>query len=373
MPHTLIIGGTGPTGREIVGGLLDRGHDVSLLHTGQHEIEMPGPVEHIHTDPHFREPLADSLAGRRFDAVIATYGRVRVVADVVAGCTNRLITVSGSSYAGARDTRWGPLGVPMLVREDASVPQDVPADRAIPHKAWVTEQYLQGLHNEGRLSVTTIRYPIIYGPGAPANPDWGIVRRALDNRRTLLLGDGGRRVRNRGFGPNVALAALLAVDNPVVSHGKIYNVADVVQYTQRAIAEYIAELLGHEFDIIDIPGDLAAQLYRDGAFDDVGYYAYDTSDIQRDLGYIDSVPVTEAIARSIEWLVANPIARGGEIERQVGDAFNYELEDQLASIYRDAHAQASQRDLPAGERAHMYRHPTKPFEVWTDASAPGSS
>jgi nucleoside-diphosphate-sugar epimerase len=369
MPHTLIIGGTGPTGRTIIDGLLSRGHKVSLLHTGQHEIELPVAVEHIHTDPHFKETLTDSLAGRTFDAVIATYGRVRVIADVVADCTSRLITVSGSSYAGVHDSRWGPVGVPMLVSESGSPLQNVQDDRAIPHKAWVAEQYLQQLHSEGAFSVTTIRYPFIYGPGTPANPDWSVVRRALDKRPTLLLGDGGRRIRNRGYGPNVAHAALLAVDNPITSHGKIYNVADIVQYPQRAIAQYVAQLVGHEFEIIDIPGDLAARLYRDEGTDLTGYYCYDTSDIQRDLGYVDTVPIVDAIARSVEWLVANPVDQGSEIERQLGDPFNYDIEDELATVYRNAYAEASQCDLPTDERAHMYRHPTKPFEAWTDPVA----
>jgi nucleoside-diphosphate-sugar epimerase len=373
MPHTLIIGGTGPSGRAIISGLLDRGHQVSLLHTGQHEVEMPVAVEHIHTDPHFKQTLTDSLVDRKFDTVIATYGRVRLIADVVADCTNRLITVSGSSYAGVGDTRWGALGVPMLAREDGSPLQDVQDERAMPHKVWAAEQYLQRLHNEGAFSVTTIRYPFVYGPGAPANPDWGVIRRALDKRPTLLLGDGGRRARNRGYGPNVALAALLAVDNPIVSHGKKYNVADVAQYPQRAIAQYVARLVGHEFEIIDIPGDLAARLYRDEGTDLTGYYSYDTSDIQRDLGYVDTVPVAEAIARSVEWLIVNPIPKDSEIERQIGDTFNYDLEDELARIYRDAHSQAAQCDLPTGERAHMYRHPTIPFEAWTDSDATGHS
>ncbi|GIT68744.1 MAG: hypothetical protein Ct9H300mP26_4310 [Acidimicrobiales bacterium] len=42
MPRTLVVGGTGPTGPHIVNGLIHRGFDVSILHTGAHESpEIP--------------------------------------------------------------------------------------------------------------------------------------------------------------------------------------------------------------------------------------------------------------------------------------------------------------------------------------------
>ena len=59
----LIIGGTGPTGPYIVEGLLQRGYQVTILHRGTHEVDMPPEVEHIHGDPHFVETLEEALAG----------------------------------------------------------------------------------------------------------------------------------------------------------------------------------------------------------------------------------------------------------------------------------------------------------------------
>lgn len=50
--RVLVIGGTGPTGPHIVNGLLERGHDVTILHTGGHETDaIPERVPHIHTNP----------------------------------------------------------------------------------------------------------------------------------------------------------------------------------------------------------------------------------------------------------------------------------------------------------------------------------
>ncbi len=84
----LVVGGTGPTGHHIVTGLLQRGYDVVILHRGTHEVpEIPPEVEHIHADPHFRETLMQALTGRFFDVVIATYGRLRFVAEAMRGKT----------------------------------------------------------------------------------------------------------------------------------------------------------------------------------------------------------------------------------------------------------------------------------------------
>ena len=76
--RALVIGGTGPTGPFIVNGLRARGFAVAMLHSGRHERdEIPGDVEHLHTDPFDEAKLAAALDGRSFDVCVATYGRLR--------------------------------------------------------------------------------------------------------------------------------------------------------------------------------------------------------------------------------------------------------------------------------------------------------
>ena len=55
----LVIGGTGPTGPDVVAALLERSFTVTVLHRGLHEPdeEVLRRVEHIHADPHFAQPL----------------------------------------------------------------------------------------------------------------------------------------------------------------------------------------------------------------------------------------------------------------------------------------------------------------------------
>ena len=73
MATALVVGGTGPTGPFIVNGLLKRGYEVTVLHGGFHEAEFDEPVEHIHTDPHFKETLEEGVGNRGWwDLIVFT-------------------------------------------------------------------------------------------------------------------------------------------------------------------------------------------------------------------------------------------------------------------------------------------------------------
>ena len=93
----LVIGGTGPTGPFLINGLIAQGYDVSMMHRGTHDSgKIPEPVPRIIGDPHFRETLAEALGDRRFDPIIATYGRIRYVAVIAGEHCDRLITIGGA-------------------------------------------------------------------------------------------------------------------------------------------------------------------------------------------------------------------------------------------------------------------------------------
>ena len=84
----LVVGGTGPSGPFLVNGLIERGYEVTIFHRGTHEIpEIPAGIEHIHGDPHFTETISEAVGKRTFDVVIATYGRIRFIAEALEGKT----------------------------------------------------------------------------------------------------------------------------------------------------------------------------------------------------------------------------------------------------------------------------------------------
>ena len=368
MMKALVIGGTGPSGPYIVNGLLARGCDVTILHGGQHEVEFDQPIEHIHTDPHFAETLAPALEGRSFDIVIATYGRMRIIADLLKGKTGRFIGAGGAGvYARHEDPRWGPLGPPTMVAEDGPRCDD-PSGPKFNHLMWVTEETLMRAHREGHYSVTYFRYPSLYGAHAPANPDWSVVRRILDGRKRLIVPANGV-LKRRGAARNVAHALLLAVDKPAESGGQIYNIRDERQYTHRQYVDFIARHLKHDCEIVEVPPTLAHRVYKGGASRPAEWtLEYDISKIRTQLGYRDLVAPAQALADAVDWLVDNRPEPGGEIERQLGDPFAYAAEDAMLKAYEASYEAANAVEFPAMQLGHMYRHPKKPGEAWAPPS-----
>src|SRR5262245_41369845 len=118
----LVIGGTGPSGHFIVNGLLRRGYQVAILHTGRHEVkEIPETVEHIHSDPFSENALTDTLGTQNFDLTIAAYGRLRRIAEIMAGRTGEFISIGGApAYRGYMNAATlNPCGMPIPTAEDA--------------------------------------------------------------------------------------------------------------------------------------------------------------------------------------------------------------------------------------------------------------
>jgi nucleoside-diphosphate-sugar epimerase len=367
----LVIGGTGPTGPTIVQGLAARGFDVTIMHGGLHETDLGvSGVHHIHEDPHFREGLERGLADSTWDLVIASYGRLRVIAEYFAGRTGRLVAIGGSTaiYARDGDERWGLAGRPALfpdttdlfVTDEGTTKTDKIAYRMIQ-----SLNALMELHAAGKYSATYVGYPLNYGPRQPGPQEWAIIRRVLDGRRTFILADGGIKLESRIFTENAAAAVLLAVDKPEIAAGKRYSVADKHVYTMRQRIDHVARYLGHEFEYVSMPYELAwpaHALWRR----EIGHRLSSSSLIRQELGYEDPVGYNEAIGRTIEWLLANRPDPGGELEAQIGDPFAYEREDELVAGWRRAQKSMGDVEMPAlTEQPHQYRHPKAPGEAWS--------
>jgi nucleoside-diphosphate-sugar epimerase len=357
MNTALVLGGTGPTGHFLVNGLRVRGFRVTILHRGNHEVaEIPEDVEHIHVDPHFRETLAQGLEGRTFDLTLATYGRTRLTAEVLAGRTGRFISVSGQTYRALTVPElMTPPGGAVACREDD--PQPTEAENAFVYKIAQTERAVLDLHP----AATIFRYPYVYGPYQLAPREWSILRRFRDGRDVLILPEGGMTLAMHGYAGNVAAAVLAAVDRPQASAGQIYNCGDERQYTLRQVAQIIAAEVGWTGEILSAPaaaGVMRGYLPR-GRID---HRVYDLTKLRTELDYRDPVPPKEAIASTVAWYLANPPEAGGEVEKALADPFDYAVEDRLAKIIRAATAEMTAAAPAAVQRAHPYAHPKRPGE-----------
>jgi nucleoside-diphosphate-sugar epimerase len=355
----LVIGGSGPTGPLIVQGLVDRGYEPVILNRGNHPVPELAPYEQIVADPHFEEPIVEAMEGRSFDLIIATYGRLRILVEVLRGVSERLITIGGTVYAKTPYSRPADEGSPRS------------PDHKLVQRIEETERDLLEAHRAGHFNLTHLRYPNLYGPRQLAPREWSIIRRLQDGRRGIPVMDGGLTLESRAFIENAAHAVLLAVDHPKVSAGRFYNVADEQTPSDGERALAIAATMGIEAELVNYPKEAGRPAHFWGVGRNLEYMGQDgpppthhklldITRIKEELGYRDLVPFEAAIERTVAWYLANPLERGGSEEARIGDEFDYAGEDRfeeaLADFTRTTHA----IEFADVSMRHSYDHPKKP-------------
>lgn len=325
--RALVIGGTGPTGPMIVRGLLERGYELTILHTGAHEIEgMSTAVQHIHCDPNSRESLEDACAGKRWDLVCGMYGRLRYAADVVAGRCDRFIGITSLTGLAPPDLLPFPAGREIPIGEDRPRLRERLAGHERGFAIAETERRVLAHHAADDYAATIFRYTNLYGPRVTRQWLWPLVRRALDGRRSIIVPGDGMSVSSICFTDNAAQQVLLAVDRPEAA-GQVFNSVDQKTFFLADVIRIVAEELDCQWDIVPISHPLAEQL-------SAGYARpsriVDTAKLTYVLGYSDSVAPDLAIRQTARWLVDH---RAGldlvELDRLVPNPYAYELEDRL--------------------------------------------
>ncbi len=357
----LVIGGTGPTGPFAVEGLLQRGYEVTILHRGAHEVEFSAPVNHLHGDPHFTETLEETLGSHTFDVTICTYGRLRIVAEVMKGRTPQFIGIGGQGvYRALVHPPRGPVGIPVPIPENAPLNLDPEVDK-FTYLMAVTEQEVMNIHREGHYNATLFRYPGIYGPRQVGPSCWSIIKRIQDGRKRLIIPSGGLILQSRGYAENMAHALMLAVDKPKKAGGQIYNVRDEKIITVREWIELISGVMNHEWEFIDMPNQLArpSRPYATGSH----HAVLDITKIKKELGYHDVVPVEEGIRRTVNWYLENPPQSDDQGGRGSEDHFDYETEDRIIEEFMHASAHIMEIPVTRGPLFHSYPHPKKPGEL----------
>lgn len=353
----LLIGGTGPTGPHIIRGLLDRGYTVTMLNRGSRDSEaVPAEVERLIGDPHFPDMLATALDGRSFDLAVATYGRIRHVAEVLSTRTDRLVTIGGTpSYRGFADAAANfPAGMPVPTTETAQTVQSH-AEGKFSYLVKQTEDAVMRQHAEGHMNITHFRYPVVYGPWQLRTVvfEW-TMQRCRDRRPHAILPDGGLTLLTRGYSENMAHAVLLAVDHPKVSAGKIYNCGDELQFTLAQWVEVISQEMDWPLNILPVPDAYASPAREMITFYGSSHHQFlEIEAIRKDLGYRDIVDPIEGIHKTVEYIKANPT----EPDKISDITKFYAIEDQLAEIYNTAAKAASALDHDESNYYHAYAHP----------------
>lgn len=332
MRTALVIGGTGPTGPPIVAGLEQRGFAVTIFHTGSHELDEVAHLPHIHGDVRSAEGITEALADLKFDVIVATYGRLRAVAEVMAGRCGQFISVGGMpAYRGYFNAdAWDPPGLPVPTSEDA--PYSSEEEDGKSYRIRRTEELLF----DAQPDAAHFRYPMVYGPRQLVPREWCVVRRILDQRPFIIIPDGGLTLNMYGYSINLAEAILCAVDRPEAAAGHIFNAGDQEQLTLGQVVSIIADELNHDWDVVNMPFELAPSTRPLVGQHRSTHKVMSIAKLETLLGYRDVVPARQAIRDTAQWLTNNRPAPGGTEERILEDPFDYAAEDRLRAAWERA-------------------------------------
>ena len=361
----LLIGGAGVTGTAIARQLLQKNCSVTILHRGLHKADLPDSVLRIQADPYDKDSLTAALSGKHFDAVVALYGRLRFVIQALQGCTSRVISVGGAApvYTG-----WGEMTAPnpwetteptpLFLAEDHALASAETDDR-FSQLVRKTENEVLAAHQQGLFNITHFRYPLVYGPNNICPAEWGLIRRAREHRKLLILPAGGLTLISRGFSENIAHAIVLALENPSASAGQIYNICDDYVMPNVEWVAKVSALLNHTFESVAIPFEALPAGFR--ATPPQLLYRHhcvlDISKIKQQLGYRDVVSVDEALARTVQWYLQHPLSKECEAEQNLGDPFDYGYEDALIDCWQQGieNLSTAVQKLPAPKV--VWKHP----------------
>jgi nucleoside-diphosphate-sugar epimerase len=346
--RVLIVGGTGPSGVPIVRVLHAHGHEITILHRGQHErAETPADVEHVHADPFDEVSFTTALGDRSWDVVVAMYGRLRMVAQTTRGRCGHFVSVGGVPAYRGWTNAWvhEPVGLPVPVAEDAPLIDD-PATDEKGYRIVRTELAVFAAHPDA----AHFRYPHLYGPFQPVPREWSVVRRILDGRRRIVVADEGLTLHHHCYTENCAAAVVLAVEHPERSAGTIFNIGDAEVLTVRQMVELCAVELAAELELVSMPYDLALPAWPLLEQPMPTHRVLDLTRVHTQLGHRDVVPARQAVRRTARWLVEHPPDRGGLEEQILTDPFDYAAEDALVDRWLAARASVEVPDFAVAPR-----------------------
>ncbi len=323
--RVLVIGGTRLSGPDIVGQLVERGHETAVLHRGEQEADLPPRVRHFHGNLQDTEFLRFVVKDYAPTAAIHMWAMhpadVEHAAQAFNGTLDRFVMISSADVYAAFEAieKREPALQPLPISEDSPVRTGpYPEYEGTDYDKIGAEQAALRAFHAGRLPTVIVRYPGVYGPG-PVR-EWYWVKRIRDGRRRIALPEGGLTIFHRGFTANLANAVALALEK--ARPGSIYNAGDDSQYSVRQLTDMIANAMSHDWEVVNVPS--WSWPYGTPYSLPQNHLLLDTTKIRDDLGYRDIVSPQEALRVTVEYLACR---KPGRVTQIFPGAFDYPAED----------------------------------------------
>ena len=295
----VILGGTRFIGRAVVERLAAEGHELLVVHRGEHEPAGLPAVAHAHVDRNDGPALAAALEPFGPDALVDISGMNAAAADAALGAVRpgvKLVAISSGdvyrAYDGVRFD-WTSDGLPLT--EDSPLRERRFVDGREHENLEMEERYLPR-------GATVLRLGAVYGEHDYQRRFEFILRRVRAGRTRIPIGS-GQFLFSRVYVGDVAAAVSLALAGEFA--GEAFNVVEPVTAPYRLFAEQILAAAGaSEVELVRVRDDLLPDdLALTGAVDQ--HLLMDSWKARTVLGWAPVDPA-ETLRRSVQWDLANP-------------------------------------------------------------------
>ena len=303
-----VLGGTVFIGAAGVRSLERAGHELLIIHRGEHLAPERSIGRHVHVS---REDLA-SAAGEIHDfapeAIVDTRAmsaRDAELALAVWPANARLVVLSSADVYRAYGSR-----------EAGLVTEAMPLDETSPVREGrypYRGSGRPGTNDYEKLDVeplylarggVALRLGFIYGPHDPQHREEFILRRVRAGRTRIPIG-AANWLLSRGFVDDCGEAVRLAVETPGIE-GEVFNITESKAPTARLWAQQILAAAGSDAELVRVserllPADMAMTTA-------IGQHMQiDSSKARQVLGWRETAP-EEAVRESVAWHLAHPPA-----------------------------------------------------------------
>ena len=311
--RVMVLGGTRFIGAAITEELYAHGHELLLVHRGEHELDDAGSeVDHLHAErrdlPHLRGAVTDFDPEAMVDTGAMSAADAETALAAVEDGTRLLVLSSMDVYRAfgavlARtETDALPLDETSPVRTERYPYRGHPALGAQP---WVRDY--EKLDVEAAYlarEATVCRLPMVYGERDYQRREEPILRRVRAGRDRVPAG-AGSWLWTRGYVRDVAAGVRLALESEAAV-AEVLNLGEARTWTMGLWARHVLEAAGSAAELVRVPDVLLPDdLQPLGTV--AQHLLVDSSKARDLLGWTGTDP-HEALHRSVAWHLANPPA-----------------------------------------------------------------